>query len=323
MPTVREFFLSESNGYLERLGAMVDSAAARGMSSQEMQRLARGLRGSAQMAEAESVRSGAQVLEAVARALASGQLQWNPDTERRTRESLEDLRSLVRGGEGAAQQEVRLTALQSRWEDRGVRPGPATTTTSDAGFGEFAVRELTAITSELDGAIGTLTRAPMDREPLKAILRRQRALAGAARLTEMPPVAETVQVIDDITRMIARLNVPVTGPWHELYRAARDVLATAIASIQHGETVEGGAPLARLRALRETLSGNADAAAEPVAKRDDESDVQPIDNFLYVGAAALDRALELREPIERAVAGDPDALEATAELFDLIRLARS
>ena len=47
----------------------------------------------------------------------------------------------------------------------------------------------------------------------------------------------------------------------------------------------------------------------------------PIENLLYRGAAALDRALEIREDI--IAAGTPPDMETIAELLDLVALARA
>ncbi len=51
MPSVREFFLSEASGYLDRLRGGIDNAAQRPIAPEELLRLARALRGSAQMAQ--------------------------------------------------------------------------------------------------------------------------------------------------------------------------------------------------------------------------------------------------------------------------------
>jgi pyridoxine 5-phosphate synthase len=48
----------------------------------------------------------------------------------------------------------------------------------------------------------------------------------------------------------------------------------------------------------------------------------PIEGLTYSGDAALERALALREVIDRATAHDPVARDVVDELFDLIRLAR-
>lgn len=66
-----------------------------------------------------------------------------------------------------------------------------------------------------------------------------------------------------------------------------------------------------------------DAAAAPVADRDEHSDdrpVVPIQTLEYGGRAALARALELRKALEEALAAGRDATPLLEELFDLIRL---
>ena len=335
MPTVREFFLAEANGYLQRLRAIVSSASPSSIDAGELHRLARGLRGSAQMARAEHVQQAAQLLEAAARALTTGALGWSSDAQHRMTLTLEDLAALVQGSESARQMETRVADVAARWHERGVHAdGRRDDNRSDDGFQAFAAREVGALAEQLETSLQQLASDPADREPLKAILRRQRTLLGAARLEELPVVAETLQTIDDVTRLVARLGVRVEGEWLEAYRLAREIFASTAAALERGDrsTPPGTAPN-RLRTVRQELlerhgpalrgEGAGQPQEQAQAAAPDDSEVVAIETLLYRGEAALTRALELLPRIERAAAGDDEARAAVAELADLLRHARA
>jgi hypothetical protein len=54
-----------------------------------------------------------------------------------------------------------------------------------------------------------------------------------------------------------------------------------------------------------------------------DRDPVPIEALEYAPDAALERALELREPLEMAIVADDPAGPILDELFDLIRLGRT
>lgn len=120
-------------------------------------------------------------------------------------------------------------------------------------FLAFAAREVSSILSALESALNTLARAPRDREPLKSILRCQRALLGSAQLDSLPAVAETLNAIDQICRLIARQDVAVQDRWYDFFRAARDVLADAAAALLEGEVPVRTPSVPRMAELRDAL----------------------------------------------------------------------
>lgn len=246
MSMVRQFFAREASeclGTLETLPARLDAGEAE---PAELHRVARLLRGSAQMAREEAVVRTAGSLEATGRALAEGRLGWNPELASRVRECVADLRALLAGEERAASSSPGLPDVAAS------RPPAPRPDTSEV-FRAFAAREAEAIRAEVDSALQELLAAPRDREPLRRILRRQRALAGAARLSTLPILAETLTAVDDITRLVARLDIGVKSEWMDAYRAARDVLAAASVALHKGEEIQQVPALSRLRHIREEL----------------------------------------------------------------------
>jgi chemotaxis protein histidine kinase CheA len=365
MATLREFFATEAADYLAQLTAAVQELDTGGGDAGELHRHTRALRGSAQMAREERVYHAALGLEAAARSVANGLLNWSEDISTRVRRTLEDIEALIKGGETEESADGRLKRALERWKEAGVempaeQPAPTPVSEASRQFQQFAAHEVSGIVNEMEAGLATLATDPRNRDPLKSILRRQRALLGAARLEEISVVAEALRATEDMTRVIAKLNVPVKEEWLAVFRSARDVLKAAIEPLQRSEAPPPTPALSKLRTLRQELldrygegeavavTGAPTAAATaasagtytppvsastpsgaakpaPVAATPkpvrDEDGIVPIDALLYEGPRALQRALELQPALERIAGEDPRAREQVRELFDLIRMA--
>ena len=351
MATLREFFTTEAADYIAQLTAAVQRFDTGKGDANELHRQTRGLRGSAQMAREDRVYRAAIGLEAATRSLAGGIVSWTEDVSTRIRRTLEDIDALVKGGEADDVAEGRLKRTLDRWREIGVElPSEAAQPASapqvseaSRQFQQFAAHEVGGVITEMEVGIETLTADPRNRDPLKAILRRQRALLGAARLQEIPVVAEALRATEDMTRVIAKLNVPVKEEWLAVFRSARDVLKTSVEPLQRGENPGQTPALSKLRTLRQELldrygEGEAvpvtapptAAAAAPAAVaapitpqpvQPAADGVVPIESLLYSGQRALNRALELQGELERLATSNPQAREHIDELFDLLRLA--
>src|SRR5690606_33869162 len=171
---------------------------------------------------------------------------------------------------------------------------------------------------------------------------------------------EILRAIEDLTRVIAKLDVGVKQEWLDVFRVARDGLASAIEPLRSDQDPTATHSLARLRHLRAELlarygTGEAVSAAgenpelvqaQPAAPAPAppaapapaasapasaamplgrqvaaESEPVPIEQLQYRGEAALRRALELRPSLEAALRGRTAHLETLEELFDLMRMA--
>jgi chemotaxis protein histidine kinase CheA len=256
MATLSEFFETEAKLYLDKLNELTRGVTP---DANEIYRTSRALRGSAQMAREDSVYRTALALETGARAVVNGALAWSEDVATRVRESVDDLATLVRG-DGSDADSVVNGALD-RWRNAGVDlPGGATGAAAPAPardavqeFRSFAAAEVEGIADALDKGVQALSDNPMDREALKTILRRQRALLGAARLDEIPVIAEILRAVEDLTRVIAKLDIGVKREWLDIYRVAREGLKAASEPLRNNEIPEPSHPLARLRHMRAEL----------------------------------------------------------------------
>jgi chemotaxis protein histidine kinase CheA len=177
------------------------------------------------------------------------------------RRTIEDLEALVRGGEGDDDADGRVRRALDRWKEVGVDIPEEGGADRSAGqiseasrqFRQFAAHEIAGIVAEMEVSLETLANDPRNRDPLKSIMRRQRAMMGAARLDEIPIVAEALRATEDLTRVIAKLNVPVKEEWLSVFRSSRDVLKSALAPLQKGETPTATPALSKLRVLRQEL----------------------------------------------------------------------
>jgi chemotaxis protein histidine kinase CheA len=351
MPTLSQYFEAETRELLGQLQRELQRTAP---DTSLMHRAARAVRGTAQMARVDRIQRAAATFEAALREVALEHAAWSADFAQRARDTVEDLFDMLRRPHEDPAQDDLLARILERWPDTvSLLADAAAGSASDSapGLGEFrrfASREADAIAGALDAALDQLATAPMDREPLKAVLRRQRALLGSARLDSIPVVSEILRAVEDLTRVVVKLDVGVKQEWLDVYRVARDGLRAAVEPLDRAEEPPSSHAVSRLRHIRHELLeryGTAESSSvepaddspgehETVLELSDDEIVEDsaspnfnepgepvtIDQLLYDRDAALRRALELRQFIERAVADDPRARDAADELFDLIAI---
>lgn len=359
---LRDYFRGELQDYAARLAGLVredDAMAQLG----ELLRLARALRGTAHLAGEDALFDVAALLERAARALVAGDISWSTDTHERIERTLVDIEVVLAGSEDAEALQRRVGQTAERWQAIGVGEAPEaaeerpSTGLDDEAFLSFAAAEIDGIVTVLGETIERLGAEPMDRDALRAVLLRQRALLGTARLDDLPAVAETLHAIEDVSGIIAKMGIGIKDEWLEVYRCARTVLEASAGSLARGEDTPHTPALSRLRTYRQELverygmPDDGTALLDPGLPRPEEpetpdevaadpwpadrgpvepepapqpepepADTLDIQNLMYTGDAALRRALGLRARLEQAVEHDPDALALVDEVFDLIRL---
>lgn len=340
MSTLREFFTTEAAEGQLQLRNVVQRLDGGSGEAAELQRYSRALRGSAQIAREDRVYRVALAMETAGRLLVSGELSWGEDISSRVSRTLEDIESLAAGTETPDDADARVQRSLDRWREVGVQiPDDAGAITrvqqlseTSRQFRLFAVHEIAGIVAEMDVGLEMLAADPRNRDPLKAILRRERALLGAARLDEIAVVAEALRATEDMTRIIAKLNVPVKEEWLAVLRCSREVLKAGLEPLEKGEIPGPSPALSQLRVLRQELldrygevagasppiTPTPPVARAPVARSPD--DVVPIQQLLYTRDSALKRALELEPQLEKLAEPNSAARERLEEIFDLIRL---
>lgn len=303
MATLGEYFESEARDRLAELDRRLHRLPT--PDAAELYRNARALRGAAQIAREGRIYRAASVLEAALKAVAAGDISWTDTVAAHARATVEDLQSILGRHGDDDQLDTRVDQTIHRWSGTGVRMPPQVTGTgSEEGgaggasreFREFAAREVAAIADALDNALQQLAESPMDREPLRTILQRQRALLGAARLDELPVVAEILRAVEDLSGVIARLDIAVKREWLDVFRVARDGLRSAIQPLQLEQDPPATHSLSRLRHIREELLDRyAMAAAEASADQGNPARPLPFEFSTSSPAAPATPAAPARE----------------------------
>src|SRR5688500_17726271 len=168
MATLTEYFETEARDYLTQLDRDLERPRP---DAALLQRVARALRGSAQMAREDRVVRAAGMLEAAARAVADGRMQWSEELAVRARQTVADLRALVERRQSTTALDAVADSAVERWRDAGIqvpvggtKRAPDTRASASREFRSFAAREVSAIAEALDRGMQQLSVAPMDRE---------------------------------------------------------------------------------------------------------------------------------------------------------------
>lgn len=264
---LNEYFVQEAGEYLDELDALLARSGT--PDAVEFFRLARGVRGSAQIAGAQPVAQVAEGLEDAARALRDGALPWSDDVRARAQETAADLRSFVAAsGRWGPDDDRRAQAAAARWGSVGGRRRGGGGEGRPAGqIYDFLRRELDGVVGELDRALAELQANPAGREPLRTVLRRMRPVRGVAGMDTLSPVLEVLEGIEDTTHEILKRTSPAGTEEREILSAARDALRAAGAALERGGDVGATPELERFRELRDRSegAGEQDAGVVPVA----------------------------------------------------------
>lgn len=272
-----QYFAHEAGEFLDQLDGLL--AGPQPPEPIRFFRLARGVRGSAQLAGATPIAEVAERLEDGARALRDGTLEWSPEIAERARRTAADLRALVeRHGRWSAEDDARAREAAERWS--GLAGGRRR---SDAPAGgdellEFVRREVGSVAAELDRVLTDLAARPETREPLRLVLRRMRPVRGVAGMQTLAPVLEVLEGVEDVAHAVLG-HAGAAGPAElELLGAARDALRAAGAELEGGRVPTDSAELSAFRDLRDRAAEGAssDAVAVPVSRLFADGDDAPL-----------------------------------------------
>jgi HPt (histidine-containing phosphotransfer) domain-containing protein len=353
-----DHFVREAGEYLAELERLLAERSV--PDSERVFRLARGIRGSAQVARADEIAEVAARLEGAARFILEGRIPWSPEIRDRFAQTVDDLRVLVPAvvqGWGA-REDVRVEQALARWggfED--VVRTPPTLAPGEPVF-SFVRSELSGVVAALDRAVAELEESPAAEQPPRTVLERLRVIRGLSGADPLAPVLEVVDGLDELLRTLITDRLPADGERLQLLAAGRDALRAALRDLERDtQPSTTGAVFEQFRGLRARLlpepgsdtdvvpisalfyddagphilsSGPAPAPAVPApppAAAEQDEPVVPIESLLLRGSRALEAALALRPEVERLVAesgGSDGALrERLEEIWDLVELGRS
>lgn len=120
---LNDFFVQESSEYLDQLARLLSRPGP--VDPHPVLRLARGVRGSAQVAGVETIARVAERLEDAGRAVASGGVAWSEELRALAAATVQDLQVLVRAlNRWGAEEEARVRTALDRWRERESPAGP-------------------------------------------------------------------------------------------------------------------------------------------------------------------------------------------------------
>lgn len=296
-----EYFIHEAGEFLDRMDVLL--AAGDAPAPETFFRLARGVRGSAQIAGADDVARVAERLEDAARAVRDGDLAWSDEFGERARATARDLRAMVDAhAAGGAGSHARAEEALARWGDvtpgrhRGADAAPADQLVA------FVRREIAGVVAELERVVGELTAAPDDKEPLRSVLRRMRPVRGVAGMESLSAVLELLEGVEDAAHEVLSRDGDVQATELDLLGAARDALRTAGRALERGEAPGQSPEMDSFRQLRDH--------AEEVHEEEDERDVIPISRLFFDGGGP-----HVVSSPKAPVASDGESLPEEVESF--------
>jgi hypothetical protein len=306
-----DFFPDEARGCLRDLRDLLrrdaDAAALRPP--------VRRLRGSAQMASRGETLRAAAAFEAAVRAADAGAIPWDATVRRTLATAIDDLERVVESGSAAVAEQV-VSRISTLGADAEAAAPAAVTEPADDAFPDFARAEIAGIRQALTEAAAATGGGSVAAAPLHELLDRQAALAGSARLAELPVVARAIEAADHITRaLLAGTAVDQAAP--EAYRVLGEVLVEAPLSPR----VEAPELQTRIERARSSVS--------PAGAADGDVPVEVANFFRTEARAELGRAAQLASDAAQqrtATAADRlraglDALATTAATFGFAGVA--
>jgi chemotaxis protein histidine kinase CheA len=240
-----EFFTMEAGDYLDRLDGLVSRAGP--LDAEELLRLTRALRGSALMANQQAIAGAAAAFEALARAVREQRRPWDEGTRQLAIRAVDDFKILVRAAadwNDAAEARARGITAELEHAAGRAAPGPARAAQGlDAGTRAFLGREGAAVASALHEGARSLQQSPRGREPFDRVLRVMQPLRGLAILSEIPPLADLLEGIEQAIAELTRRRERTEGAdllfeagARAIARAAREIAASGRADAESPET---------------------------------------------------------------------------------------
>jgi chemotaxis protein histidine kinase CheA len=226
-----DFFALEAGEYLDRLDALVQSAAP---PADELVRLARALRGSALMASQQAIARAATGFEALARGVREGRRAWDVATRQLAIRAVDDLKIFVRKAATWSDADTaNAEALARQLEQLGGRPSAQVRAVEamglDAGARAFVAREGAAIASALDRAGRVLRTNPTAHDPLQQVMKALQPLRGLAALNDLPPLPDLLEGIERAIAELERNSASPPAGWGEMIAELFQMGATSIA----------------------------------------------------------------------------------------------
>ena len=255
-PSYLDFFTLEAGEYVEQIDGVLLRAGTGALDTDALQRSARALRGSAQMAKLAMLAELAATVEALGRSLKAGTVAFDAALKGALTSAVDDLKILVRAARtwSANEDQTAMRRIGELSPYAGT-PGPSATTAGASAASYFGA-EATSIAAGLE----TLATRPSDRDAAASVLQRIRALRGVAGVRDVPALSETAEAAETAVRPLELSDATLPADNVVVLRAAADLLRAVAAAIAAGNTVTTETPqyrsfLSSLDAMASNESG--------------------------------------------------------------------
>lgn len=267
-----DFFTLEAGDYVEQLDGVLLRAGTAALDTDALQRSARALRGSAQMAKIGMLAELASTIEALGRSLKSGTLAFDPALKGALTAAVDDLKILVRSARAWTAKEDalamrRIGELSPYAGTPGAGAASASTSAAATYFGGEA--------SNIAAGLELLATRPTDKDAAAAVLQRVRALRGVAGVREIAALSETLEAAETAVRPLELGEAQLPADNVVVLRSAADLLRAIAAATTAGQPVTTSTP--QYRAFLSSL--DAMASNESGADR-----IRPIAEFFFADA---------------------------------------
>lgn len=246
-----DFFILEASDYVEQLDGLLDAGGVSGPNPDELQRIARALRGSATMAKLPSFSEVAAGIERVGRAMRETGLQWEPELDAVVVAAVDDAKLLLRqvrswGDAEDKRAKARVSELSRYGAPRGGSP---LASASMPGHDSYLATEAANIGAGLE----LLATRPNDRDAAANVLRRVRALRGIASVKDQPTLADVLESAEQAAQPLESSGTALGAERIALLSAAATVLRGVAAAIRNGTGQPPAADIARFSTALEAL----------------------------------------------------------------------
>ncbi len=276
-----DFFTLEAGEYLSRLESLAMQQGLQSSDATQFAAAARGLRGSATMAKASGVSTLANTVERIASSVVRGATKWEPELQRSMVGAVEDLKLLVRSVRTwGAEQDARLEQSLSRL----ARYAPPVEARN-----EDVIIPISQLFYNDDGP-HIVHVAPNPKTHYEQQLRETGRIGPGILSPEVKrvPTPAEQRAASAARTPASASRTPPRG------QELREVLSSSLASMRSLETRNSG--------------------PQPSA-----ADLVPIQDLLYKGQRAIERATEIRRALKKSGTAPTRAL--VDELVDLVELA--
>ena len=246
-----DFFILEASDYVEQLDGLLDAGGVSGPNPDEMQRVARALRGSATMAKLPAFSEMAAGIERVGRAMREAGLQWEPELSAVVIAAVDDAKLLLRqvrtwGDTEDTRARARVSELSKY---AATRAGTPMTSTSVQGHDSYLATE----SANIGAGLELLATRPTDSDAAANVLRRVRALRGIASVKDHPALADVLESAEQTALPLEASGTPLSAERITLLSAAATVLRGIAAGIRSGVGQAPAADIARFSTALEAL----------------------------------------------------------------------